>query len=101
MEPKLKPASEPPGHEPEGNEPLSGHARRKGSTITLTRLFEKTSKVGRRVLSGRLGFAKILVFETDEISGGNRIWEIVAVPGVPIERAPQTILSPIKKAAVS
>ena len=49
-----------------------------GETIKLARVFEKTSANGNRYFIGRLGFAKILIFQSnDSGDGGEAIWDVL------------------------
>ena len=49
-----------------------------GETIKLARVFEKTSANGNRYFIGRLGFCKILIFQSNESGdGGEAIWDVL------------------------
>jgi hypothetical protein len=60
-----------------------GNGRRTPSPVRLPigSFYARTDKRGRRYLSGRLGLMKLMLFETEVISEGDRVWEAVLVEG--------------------
>ena len=49
-----------------------------GQSVTLARLYERTSAKGNTYLTGRLGLAKIAVLKSrDTTDDGTQIWNIV------------------------
>ena len=50
-------------------------------SIPLTRVYERKNARGRRYLTGRIGIAKVLIVETDELSDGDRIWQVFLAQG--------------------
>ncbi len=52
---------------------------RDSAKVKLGRLYEKTSQKGRRYFVGRLGAARILLFDSGETGDdGSPIWELFA-----------------------
>ena len=52
---------------------------RDGAKVKLGRMFEKTSQAGRRYFVGRLGAARVLLFDSGEKGDdGSPIWELYA-----------------------
>jgi hypothetical protein len=60
-----------------------------GPSITLARLYERTSRNGKTYLAGRLGLASIVILKTEEVSEhGQPIW-VVKVQEPPARRDSQ------------
>jgi hypothetical protein len=43
--------------------------------IPLAPLYERVNLEGRRYLVGRIGTAKLLLIETEEVSKGEKVWQ--------------------------
>jgi hypothetical protein len=46
-------------------------------SVTIARLYERTSKTGNTYLAGRLGLARVAILKTNQTDDeGNAIWEV-------------------------
>lgn len=49
--------------------------------IPLGTFYGRVDRHGRKYLSGRLGLMKLMIFETEQTSQGDAVWEGVLVEG--------------------
>ena len=54
---------------------------RRLARIPLSPMYERTDKYGQRYLSGRLGSLKLMIFESEHESQGQRVWQAMLVQG--------------------
>jgi hypothetical protein len=68
----------------EGHDMTNGNSNDYGPSFRLARLFRKQSKAGQTYFSGRMGFGRVTVLKSKEVTeDGAEIWNLV------VSEAPQ------------
>jgi hypothetical protein len=52
-----------------------------GERIRLAKLYERVSARGNRYLIGRLGLAKVVMFQGEPTEDGTPTWDVYVTPG--------------------
>jgi hypothetical protein len=67
--------------------------------LPIGSFYARIDKRGRRYLSGRLGQMKLMLFETEAVSEGDRVWEGVLVEGPHVSDDQRALAAQVEEVA--
>jgi hypothetical protein len=78
--------------------PHNGTGKPKPARLPIGSFYARIDKRGRRYLSGRLGLMRVMIFETEAISEGDRVWEGVLVEGPHVSQDQRALAAQVEEA---